>query len=81
MTESWRINDEYTGLRQDYNPLFLCKLFTVSSTALRLMYEKKEEIWLSPMTKFPTLTENSKMLRDNIKNATKTPITQRLQTD
>ena len=33
------------------------------------------------MTKAPTPTEKSKMQRDNIKNATKTWITQRLQTD
>ena len=33
--------------------------------------EKKEEIWLSPMTNAPTLTEKSKKQRDNIKNATK----------
>ena len=34
--------------------------------------EKKEEIWLSPVTKAPTLTEKSIKQRDNIKNATKT---------
>ena len=33
--------------------------------------EKKEEIWLSPLTKNPTPTEKSKKHRDNIKNATK----------
>ena len=33
--------------------------------------EKKEEIWLSPVTKTPTPTEQSKKQRDNIKNATK----------
>ena len=43
--------------------------------------EKKEEIWLSPVTKAPTPTEKSKKQRDNIKNATKTFITQRLRTD
>ena len=30
-----------------------------------------EEIWLSRMTKAPTLTEKSKRQRDNIKDATK----------
>ena len=35
----------------------------------------------SPMTKAPTPTENSEKQRDNIKNATKTLITQRLWTD
>ena len=46
--------------------------------------EKKEEIWLSPMTNAPTLTEKSKKQRDNIKNATKnydyTTIADRLRT-
>ena len=35
------------------------------------MYEKREEIWLSPMTKAPTPTEKSNKQRDNIINATK----------
>ena len=46
--------------------------------------EKKEDIWLSPMTKAPTPTEKSKKQRDNIKNATKnfdyTTIADRLRT-
>ena len=33
--------------------------------------EKKEEIWLSPMTKAPTPTEMSKGQGDNTNNATK----------
>ena len=33
--------------------------------------EKKEEIWLSPMTKAPTPTEMSKGQSDNTNNATK----------
>ena len=33
--------------------------------------EKREKIWLSPLTKAPTPTEKSKRHRDNIKNATK----------
>ena len=33
--------------------------------------DKKEEIWLSPITNAPTLTEKSKKQRDNIKNANK----------
>ena len=43
--------------------------------------EKKEEIWLSPMTKAPTPTEKSKKQRDNTKTPPKTSITQRLRTD
>ena len=33
--------------------------------------EKKEEIWLSPVTKTPTPTEQSKKQRDNIKTPPK----------
>ena len=43
--------------------------------------EKKEEIWLSPMTKAPTPTEMSKGQSDNTNNATKSSIKQRLRTD
>ena len=46
--------------------------------------EKKEDIWLSPVTKAPTPTEKCKKQRDNIKNATKnfhyTTIADRLRT-
>ena len=46
--------------------------------------QKKEEIWLSPMTKVPTPTEKSKTQRDNTKNTTKnfdyTMIVDRLRT-
>ena len=42
------------------------------------MYSKRkgEEIWLSPMTKTPTPTEQSKKQRDNLKTPPKTLITQ-----
>ena len=43
--------------------------------------EKKEEIWLSPITKAHTPTEMSKGQSDNTNNATKTSIKQRLRTD
>ena len=43
--------------------------------------ERKEEIWLSPMTKAPTPTEKPKKQRDNTQTPQKTSITQRLQTD
>ena len=43
--------------------------------------EKKEEIWLSPMTKAPTPAKMSKGQSDNTNNATKTSIIQRLRTD
>ena len=46
-----------------------------------ILQEKKEEIWLSPVTKTPTPTEKSKKQRDNIKTPPKTLITQLLRTD
>ena len=46
--------------------------------------EKKEEIWLSPMTKAPTPAELSKGQNDNINNVTKkfdyTAVADRLRT-
>ena len=42
--------------------------------------ERKEEIWLSPMTKSPTPTEKSKKQLDNTKTPPKTSITQWLRT-
>ena len=44
----------------------------IQSKILPVVYcEKKEEIWLSPMTKAPTPTEMSKRHSDNTNNATK----------
>ena len=43
--------------------------------------EKKEEIWLSPVTNAYKPTQKSKKQCDNTKNATKTLITKRLRTD
>ena len=43
--------------------------------------EKKEKIWLSPMKKDPTPTEQSKKQSDNRKTPSSTKITQRLRTD
>ena len=42
---------------------------------------KKEETWLTSMTKAPTPTEKSTKQHENKKTATKTSITQRLRTD
>ena len=39
-----------------------------------MIKEKKEEIWLSPMTKAPTPTEKFKKWRDNTKTPPKTSI-------
>ena len=44
------------------------KIFKIGS----VVFEKKEEIWLSPMTKAPTPTEMSKRHSDN-KNKTILP--------
>ena len=46
-----------------------------------LQEKKEEEIFLSPLTKTPTSTENSKKKRDNTNTPPKTSITQRLRTD
>ena len=48
---------------------------------IRLQKEKKEEIWLSPMTKAPTPAELSKGQGDNTKTPQKSSITQRSRTD
>ena len=42
-----------------------------SSLLIVFHEKKKEEIWLSPMTKAPTPTEMSKGQTDNTNNATK----------
>ena len=42
---------------------------------IQYLLEKKEEIWLSPMTKAPTPTEKSKKQRDNTKKSPKLQIT------
>ena len=39
--------------------------------SVEVLEEKKEDIWLSPMTKAPTPTEMSKGQSDNANNATK----------
>ena len=39
-----------------------------------IIHKKKEEIWLSPMTKAPTPTEKSKKQLDNTKTPPKTSI-------
>ena len=46
-----------------------------------IVKEKKEEIWLSPMTEAPTPKEKSKKQHDNTKTPPKPSITQRSRTD
>ena len=53
----------------------------ITSNYWHRVTEKKEEFWLSVVTKTPTPTEKSKKQRDNIKTPTKTLITQRLRTN
>ena len=66
---------------------YLIRITLQNFTDLQIMYiynsikKKKEEIWLSFMTKAPTATETSKKQRDNTKTPPKTSITQRLRTD
>ena len=55
--------------------------FSYITVELPCRQDKKEEIWLSPMTKAPTPTEMSKGQSDNTNNATKSSIKQRLRTD
>ena len=55
-------------------------VWNLLETSIYFALEKKEEIWLSSVTKAPSLTDKSKKQRDN-KNATKTSITQRLRAD
>ena len=52
----------------------------VNSKSIRLQ-EKKEEIWLSPMTNAPISTEKSKKQHDNTKTLPITSISQRLRND
>ena len=47
---------------------------------LKFLKEKKEEIWLSPMTKAITPTEKSKKQCDNTNTPPKSSITRRLRT-
>ena len=54
---------------------------TKNNAHVILVQEKQEDIWLSPVTKTPTPTEQSKKQHDNIKTPPKTLITQLLQTD
>ena len=52
-------------VRKDRQPQ---SIGNVQGRYIKLQYkEKKEEIWLSPMTKAPTPTEKSKKQRDNTK--------------
>ena len=41
--------------------------YNIQHINMKFKREKKEEIWLSPMTKAPTPTEKSKKQRDNTK--------------
>ena len=65
--------------------IVLCEVLTlITKRHCYTNKEKKEEIWLSPMTKVPTPTEMSKGQIDNTNNATKkfdyTAVADRLRT-
>ena len=60
---SWSNSSHPTGV---VKPDLFAPTFPLTATA-----RKKEEIWLSPLIKAPTLTDKSKKQLDNNKNATK----------
>ena len=62
------------------NRAFLLNVCNIALKSFEIS-EKKEEIWLSLMTKTPTPTKKSKKQRDNTKMAPKTVNTPRLPTD
>ena len=53
------------------NYTIIVRVYEYRSKISREGQEKKEEIWLSPMTKAPTPTEKSKKAKWQHKNATK----------
>ena len=53
------------------SPLELATYSFGLTSTYHIVWEKKEEIWLSPVTKAPTPTEMSKGQSDNTNNATK----------
>ena len=76
------------------NMLFLLRLNRIVQKMLQMIYKeinfvkqccfnqnKKEEIWLSPMTKALAPTENENKQSDHTKSTTKCSITQRQRTD
>ena len=78
MNKCWKQPENLKNLECTYQMYLV-----FNRTTLRNMFiqEKKEKIWLSPMTKSPTPAEMSKGQSDNTKNATKSSITQRLRID
>ena len=72
----WRIHK----MQHYFNTRGICET-KISRLQRSPLKEKKEEIWLSPVTKTPTPTEQSTKQRDNTKTPPKTLITQLLRTD
>ena len=70
-----------TKMHQHIHPVDLTHVLVIYRYTSKYLWEKKEEIWLSPMTKAPTATEKSRKQRDNTKTPPKTSITQWLRTD
>ena len=63
-------NNEASALRI-YEKTDTVSIISEQPSYLQCHKEKKEEIWLSPMTKALTPTKNSNKQSDNTKNATK----------
>ena len=84
MSTNKDVNDVMQKRRLNRRNVILSRNVCVITNSLKhciRLEEKKEEIWLSPITKAPTPTEKYKKQPDNIKNTTKTLITQRLRND
>ena len=79
ITNLWKF--KWRGRKSNPGPLAPKAKSLTTRPPLLPSEEKKEEIWLSPVTKTPTPTEQSKKQRDNIKTPPKTLITQLLRTD
>ena len=76
---SLKLNAEQSPVNLHFDPKIYASIFLASN-----IREKKEEIWLSPMTKAPTPTDMSKGQNDNTNNARKkfdyTAVADRLRT-
>ena len=68
---TWSVQEEAINYKQIKNKYMYLYFVLVPTMTNYVFCEKKEEIWLSPMTKAPTPTEMSKGKSDNTNNATK----------
>ena len=77
---TWKTHTRLNKLQKKLNSLMVHKMLHYLIKNEEVYREKRKEIWLSPVTKTPISTENSKTNGQHNK-ATKTSITQRLRTD